>query len=444
MRVLVNWLTSWPRRLRIEYAVSLYALLVAGLCLALVSAAVSVVQQAEGPVGRLMQLGDADSGETKVAQVTTASSVLESDAWLQNLKAEYQAKDRGRGSRPLPTSSGLLGEGGSGLLDDKSQSLNDVGSRRSSQQGGHRTVCVRMCDGYFWPISFATAEDNFERDQSVCENSCSSPAKLYVYENPGQEPEQMVNLKGQPYSKLSTAFLFRAKLDQSCKCNPHPWEKEAMDRHRRYADEAAKKKSMRQAEAAGEANSDKKSKGGQSAKRAANSAQNEKATTANLTLKTIDAKPTVNSNVTGNFTGVGLLNNAIAPGADGGTGKYPRIVPGPVSIIAGVRSASVVTDNEQVDQATNVEQVKRNGDDATAVVAPKAIAKGGVKVTPKHTANNSKGLASAKSKQVLDAPSMRLGAHAAASQGTGAIEIAAAPGLSKQSRDWRVAIFSAR
>ena len=58
----------------------------------------------------------------------------------------------------------------------------------------------------------------------------------------------MVNLKGQPYAKLSNAFLFRTKLDQSCKCSPHPWEKEAMDRHRKYAEDAAKKKLQRQAE----------------------------------------------------------------------------------------------------------------------------------------------------------------------------------------------------
>ena len=114
MRVLANWLTSWPRRLRIEYAVALYALLVAGLCLALFGAAVSVVQYAAGPVGRLMQLGDADSGEAKIARVTTGSSVLESDSWMQNLKTEFQAKDRARGSRNLPTNNGLLGEAGIG------------------------------------------------------------------------------------------------------------------------------------------------------------------------------------------------------------------------------------------------------------------------------------------------------------------------------------------
>ena len=184
-----------------------------------------------------------------------------------------------------------------------------------------------------------------------------------------------------------------------------------MDRHLRYADEAVKKKSARQAEAAGEANSEKKSKGGQNSKRAGNSAQNDETTTANLTLKTIDAKSMITSNV----AGVELLNNVFAPGVAGGSGKYPRIIPGPVSIVAGVRTSSALTDDAQVDQSTNVEQVTRVGDDAIAVVAPKAPAKGAEKATSKRSANT-KGPASATSNHALDAPLMRLGASAPSSR----------------------------
>lgn len=99
----------------------------------------------------------------------------------------------------------------------------------------YRTMCVRLCDGYYWPISFASPRSNFDRDSKTCERSCSSPTALYYYRNPGGEPEDMVNLKGLPYKNLSTAFLHRAAYDASCKCRPHPWEKEALERHDRYA-----------------------------------------------------------------------------------------------------------------------------------------------------------------------------------------------------------------
>jgi Protein of unknown function (DUF2865) len=103
------------------------------------------------------------------------------------------------------------------------------------QSGTYRTLCVRLCDGYYWPISFATGEDAFERDSKACARSCEQPAALYYHANPGGEPEQMVSLDGKPYTNLRTAFLYRTVYDPACKCRPHPWEAEAIERHRRYA-----------------------------------------------------------------------------------------------------------------------------------------------------------------------------------------------------------------
>ena len=103
---------------------------------------------------------------------------------------------------------------------------------RANDNGTYRTMCVRLCDGYYWPISFATHKGNFARDSQVCTRSCGSPAALYYF--PGGEPEDMVSLQGQPYKSLGTALLYRATYDENCKCRPHPWETEAIERHRRY------------------------------------------------------------------------------------------------------------------------------------------------------------------------------------------------------------------
>jgi hypothetical protein len=96
-----------------------------------------------------------------------------------------------------------------------------------------------MCDGYFFPISFATTPDRFATDEAACRSRCTSPARLYVYPNPGGEPEEMRDTRGQPYSALKTAFLFRTNYDESCTCKPHPWEQQALARHRAFADRAA-------------------------------------------------------------------------------------------------------------------------------------------------------------------------------------------------------------
>jgi hypothetical protein len=88
-----------------------------------------------------------------------------------------------------------------------------------------RTVCVRLSDGYFWPISYATLSDYVINDAQTCQASCTTtPVELYFYDNPGQEPEQMRNQYGEPYTALPTAFRYRDELDTSpsasCKVQP--------------------------------------------------------------------------------------------------------------------------------------------------------------------------------------------------------------------------------
>jgi len=58
---------------------------------------------------------------------------------------------------------------------------------------------------------------------------------LFVYRNPGGGIEDMKDLEGRPYNKLDTAFLYRTQYLSDCKCQPHPWEAEAADRHSKYA-----------------------------------------------------------------------------------------------------------------------------------------------------------------------------------------------------------------
>jgi hypothetical protein len=106
----------------------------------------------------------------------------------------------------------------------------------------YRTVCVRMCDGYYFPVSFSVTPDRFERDRQSCENSCGSEGRLFIYRNPGGEPEDMQDLQGRPYRQLRTAFLYRTEYVADCKCKPHPWEQQARDQHRVYALAAAKRK----------------------------------------------------------------------------------------------------------------------------------------------------------------------------------------------------------
>ena len=86
-----------------------------------------------------------------------------------------------------------------------------------------RTVCVRLSDGYFWPISYATLTDYVQNDAATCQQMCpNTQVELYFYDNPGQEPEQMRNVYGNPYTALPTAFRYREQIDMESSCRAAP------------------------------------------------------------------------------------------------------------------------------------------------------------------------------------------------------------------------------
>lgn len=91
----------------------------------------------------------------------------------------------------------------------------------------YRTLCVRTCDGYYWPMSFSTTRSHFGADAARCEASCQSPSKLFVYANPGGSPENMYDLQGNAYTSTENAFLYRTEYRASCRCKPAPWSEEA-------------------------------------------------------------------------------------------------------------------------------------------------------------------------------------------------------------------------
>jgi hypothetical protein len=88
-----------------------------------------------------------------------------------------------------------------------------------AQSGTYRTVCVRTCDGAYFPISFATVPARFPDDERTCKSLCpAAEATLYSYRNPGEDMNQAVSINGQPYSSSPNAFRYRQEFNPSCAC----------------------------------------------------------------------------------------------------------------------------------------------------------------------------------------------------------------------------------
>jgi hypothetical protein len=85
--------------------------------------------------------------------------------------------------------------------------------------GTYRTVCVRACDGGYFPISFATVPQRFPDDEKTCKALCpATEANLYAYRNPGEDMNQAVSVSGQAYTSSPNAFRFRQEFNPSCAC----------------------------------------------------------------------------------------------------------------------------------------------------------------------------------------------------------------------------------
>jgi hypothetical protein len=85
--------------------------------------------------------------------------------------------------------------------------------------GTYHTVCVRTCDGYYFPISYSTVPARFADDQRSCQRLCpAADVTLYTYHNPGEGMEQAVSVSGQSYTALPNAFRYRKELSAACSC----------------------------------------------------------------------------------------------------------------------------------------------------------------------------------------------------------------------------------
>jgi hypothetical protein len=93
------------------------------------------------------------------------------------------------------------------------------GPQDSNQSNTFRTICVRTCDGFYYPISFATTQTRFQDDQMQCQRMCpAAEVNLYTYRNPGEDVAQAVSLSGAPYTALPSAFKYRTEFNAACSC----------------------------------------------------------------------------------------------------------------------------------------------------------------------------------------------------------------------------------
>jgi len=99
----------------------------------------------------------------------------------------------------------------------------------------YRTLCVRLCDGFYFPIGDSVRRERLYTDNRTCMRRCDGEARLFYYPTDGGSPETMIDLAGRSYATLPNAFRYRKTLVAGCSCKPEPWSPQEAARHAGYA-----------------------------------------------------------------------------------------------------------------------------------------------------------------------------------------------------------------
>jgi hypothetical protein len=152
-----------------------------------------------------------------------ASSGVGSEGRRRELMSMLVSYNCRTSPEPRPRSEPLV----AGLLDDRARRPSSLEIRPDEDAEaprfesrirsiGGRAVCVRTCDGYFFPVQVRPGTPAEDGD-SICQSLCPSvETRLFTLRS--REIEDAVSLRGEPYSDLPNAFLYRKRFNPACAC----------------------------------------------------------------------------------------------------------------------------------------------------------------------------------------------------------------------------------
>ena len=165
--------------------------------------------------------------QANLRQLQLQASAASGESQRRDLTAQYNSSCRGGTQASLqgPRSffEQLFGGGAAPSRPTETVPINpEVNSQPADQsaRGGSKAVCVRTCDGGFFPVSFTASRSKFDELQAQCTALCpNAETTLFTYPTTGVI-DQAVSPDGKPYSSLPNADLFKTHYDPACTCRP--------------------------------------------------------------------------------------------------------------------------------------------------------------------------------------------------------------------------------
>ncbi|GJD77096.1 DUF2865 domain-containing protein [Methylobacterium gregans] len=102
---------------------------------------------------------------------------------------------------------------------DAARHSTRIPHRVAEARAGRRTVCVRMCDGYLFPLGNLRTRADLPAHEAACAAACpGARTSLYTLAAGTGELDQAVSLQGQPYRASALAHVYRQRRVADCSC----------------------------------------------------------------------------------------------------------------------------------------------------------------------------------------------------------------------------------
>ena len=95
--------------------------------------------------------------------------------------------------------------------------LGDEGD--GNAHGGSQVVCVRTCDGGFFPMGLSSRHGQDSLNE-MCSALCPGTEAAVYTRNPDNDIKTAVSLDGKPYMDLPNALKYQKSVSDSCSCHP--------------------------------------------------------------------------------------------------------------------------------------------------------------------------------------------------------------------------------
>jgi Protein of unknown function (DUF2865) len=118
-------------------------------------------------------------------------------------------------ARSVPLTAGLFDDGTRRRGEINSDDIDRPRIEARIRGTSGKAVCVRTCDGYYFPLHVRGASLREDGD-AVCQSLCPA-TETKIFFNPG-EIEDARSPDGETYGDLANAFRYRKTYDASCFC----------------------------------------------------------------------------------------------------------------------------------------------------------------------------------------------------------------------------------